>query len=332
MIKSPWIVSTFTRFTLVLLLFAACTRNQGRNPKTPIDSTTAVAPTPSGSAELAPIQKVEADSPPPPKVDFPAELNLRGAVRAIYRRSDGRIWIGGDFDRFVLLLAPNGKSVDADSAQPRVPSVNGPVLSWVEVSDGAVVMGGDFTDIDGAVAGRIAKVHADGSVDREFLQNAGQGFNAPVTQLRVTSQGRILAAGSFTSFNGQSVSYVARLLMDGSWDSSFSTGTEAPVPSSLPSESSGDDVAPAPPSSPAPSSSPSGFHVPEGESVDSDVKGDGPDRHDGHGKRGRGERRDKGDKRDKGEKRYRHDRPDSDRGKKNDHSAIEGNRRTVRAG
>jgi uncharacterized delta-60 repeat protein len=59
----------------------------------------------------------------------------------------------------------------------------------------------------------------------------GDGANAPVNALVVLADQRILAGGEFTSINGCSNAYLARLNVDGSADAAFNpaAGTDGPV-------------------------------------------------------------------------------------------------------
>ncbi|MDQ3748295.1 MAG: hypothetical protein M3367_04650, partial [Acidobacteriota bacterium] len=85
--------------------------------------------------------------------------------------------------------------------------------------DGKVVFAGDFIRVGGVPRVSIARVNADGSPDTTF--NPGTGFNNTVSKILVQSDGKILVAGSFSSYNGTSRLGVARLNADGSLDSAF---------------------------------------------------------------------------------------------------------------
>ncbi len=73
---------------------------------------------------------------------------------------------------------------------------------------------------------RLARLHPDASLDITFLAGLS-GANAPVQTLLVQSAGRLLVGGNFTTFNGVNRSRVARLIADGTLDSSFNPGTAA---------------------------------------------------------------------------------------------------------
>lgn len=95
-----------------------------------------------------------------------------------------------------------------------------PVYDLALQADGKIVIGGAFTAVHGTAINRIARLNADGSLDTTF--NPGTGVSGgPVRALLVQADGKILIGGSFTSFNGTSREYVARLNADGSLDTTF---------------------------------------------------------------------------------------------------------------
>jgi len=86
-------------------------------------------------------------------------------------------------------------------------------------SDGKVVFAGDFVRVGGVPRVSIVRVNSDGSLDTTF--NSGIGFNNTVSKILVQADGKILVAGSFSSYNGAARPAIARLNTDGSLDSSF---------------------------------------------------------------------------------------------------------------
>jgi len=91
---------------------------------------------------------------------------------------------------------------------------------------GRVVIGGDFTQVNGINAGHIARLNADGSMDPTFT-NASASDSVRV--IAIQPDGQILAGGLFTSVNGNTnFNHIARLnSADGSADSSFTPGLGA---------------------------------------------------------------------------------------------------------
>jgi uncharacterized delta-60 repeat protein len=65
----------------------------------------------------------------------------------------------------------------------------------------------------------------EGALDLTF--DIGAGANGTVHAIAVQSDGKIIIAGDFSSYDGNACGRVARLNADGSWDSGFNTGTGA---------------------------------------------------------------------------------------------------------
>jgi uncharacterized delta-60 repeat protein len=93
------------------------------------------------------------------------------------------------------------------------------------LSNGKVLIGGDFSTYDGDTVKCFARLNADGSLDKTF--NTGHVVNGELTKILVQSDGKIIIAGDFTTYRGTSVNRIARLNPDGSIDNSFNIGTGA---------------------------------------------------------------------------------------------------------
>jgi uncharacterized delta-60 repeat protein/gliding motility-associated-like protein len=91
-------------------------------------------------------------------------------------------------------------------------------------SDGKIILGGSFTEIDGDNFGRIARFNSDGTLDITF-NSSGSGFNGSVSVIEVQADDKIIATGNFTSYNGSAVNRIVRLNADGTIDALFSAGT-----------------------------------------------------------------------------------------------------------
>ena len=103
---------------------------------------------------------------------------------------------------------------------------NGKITAIVTQSDGKILIGGYFSSYNGVSRNGIARLHTDGSLDTSF--NPGIGVNDPngyntayINSIAVLSDGKILIAGNFQSFNGVNRMYIARLNANGSLDTSF---------------------------------------------------------------------------------------------------------------
>jgi uncharacterized delta-60 repeat protein len=91
--------------------------------------------------------------------------------------------------------------------------------------DGRVLIGGTFTTVAGQSRPRLARLHADGSLDTSF--NPGTGANDYPRALAVLPDGKILVAGRFTTFNGAAHGRIVRLMPGGAVDPMFNAGSGA---------------------------------------------------------------------------------------------------------
>jgi len=125
----------------------------------------------------------------------------------------------------VLCIAQSG-TLDT-SFDPGAGANNWVISSSIQ-SDGKIIIGGDFTLYDGTARTRIARLNIDGSLDTSF--NPGTGANSRVQTISIQSDGKIIIAGYFSSYNGTSRFGIARLNTDGSLDTSFDPGSGVNLP------------------------------------------------------------------------------------------------------
>jgi uncharacterized delta-60 repeat protein len=90
-------------------------------------------------------------------------------------------------------------------------------------ADGKLLVAGNFTNYNGIAVKRLVRLNIDGSTDTSF--NVGTGFNYMVYSIVVQPDGKIIAAGSFTTYKGVAVNNVIRLLPNGDLDPTFNIGT-----------------------------------------------------------------------------------------------------------
>jgi len=96
----------------------------------------------------------------------------------------------------------------------------------VQPTDGKVVIGGDFTTVNGNTnCNHIARLNVDGSVDPLFNLNGGASHS--VRAIAIQPDGNILIGGLFTNVNGQAASHIARLTPTGLPDATFTPGLGA---------------------------------------------------------------------------------------------------------
>jgi uncharacterized repeat protein (TIGR01451 family)/uncharacterized delta-60 repeat protein len=113
-----------------------------------------------------------------------------------------------------------------DTAFAPNPGFNGDVNSVAVQSDGKILAAGAFTVVNNFPRNSIARLTAGGDIDTAFLNsNSGlTGFNGPVQTMLLQTDQRILTAGPFTKMNGLNRNGLARVMSDGTLDSSFNSG------------------------------------------------------------------------------------------------------------
>ena len=147
------------------------------------------------------------------------------AVFALALQADDKVVIGGAFStfngigrNFIARLNANGT---LDNTFDPGTGANGTVFAVAVQPNGKILIGGDFTSVNGIALTNLARLNANGSVDTSFL--AGTGADSTVRALLVQTDGKILMAGSFTNYAGTAVGRVARLHATGLIDTSFNT-------------------------------------------------------------------------------------------------------------
>jgi uncharacterized delta-60 repeat protein len=97
--------------------------------------------------------------------------------------------------------------------------LNGTVSRLARQTDGKIIVIGDFITANSISKTRFARLNADGTTDNSF--NAGTGFDVAPKGITVQSDGKILAFGDFTNYNGTARVKLIRINSDGSLDTTF---------------------------------------------------------------------------------------------------------------
>lgn len=136
-----------------------------------------------------------------------------------------KVYVGGNFTSY------NGTSINKlvrlningslDTAFDIGSGFNNQITDIAIQSDGKVLVSGYFTTYRGSTQNRIVRLNSDGTKDTSF--DVGTGFNNAPKYLVINAQGKVYAAGLFTTFNGQTRNRVLRLNTDGSLDTGFDT-------------------------------------------------------------------------------------------------------------
>ena len=162
-------------------------------------------------------------------------------VNTISVQADGKILVGGDF----TTLGGGGTgtttrnhigrlNVDGSLDASFNPGANGGVGAIAVQPNGKILVGGSFTSLGGGGTGTITRkyigrLNADGSLDT----NCESETDAPVTDIAVQADGKILVGGLFNNLRDGSVAigrnFIGRFNADGSVDLSFSSEADSTV-------------------------------------------------------------------------------------------------------
>lgn len=163
---------------------------------------------------------------------FDGGLGPDGDVHVITFQGDGKILIGGDFQKVNGLVSPGvarlkkDGSVDTSFSPGRgaefpylvYGALNGKVVSSVLIqADGKLIVTGSFQKFDGKVRRGIVRLNPNGSIDSTFRAVVGgfYTFAGKIDGAVLLPDGRILIAGPFTTVNGYRRASIARLKPDG---------------------------------------------------------------------------------------------------------------------
>ncbi len=162
-------------------------------------------------------------------VTFNPGSGVDGGVSSTNIQSDGKIIIAGAFSSYNGIPRNNIVRINQDGTIDLTfnPGIGTNNIIWTThiQNDGKILIGGNFTSVNGTSINRIARFNADGSIDASF--NPGTGANNYVFSISVQNDGKIILGGQFTLFNGIVKNRIIRLNSDGSIDDSFNIGNGA---------------------------------------------------------------------------------------------------------
>jgi uncharacterized delta-60 repeat protein len=102
------------------------------------------------------------------------------------------------------------------------PVIDGEVFAIAGQSDGKLVVAGSFQKIGETPRNRIARLASNGTLDSSF--DPAGGPDADILALAIQTDQKIIAGGNFEHFSGSARSGVARLLPNGTLDTSYNQG------------------------------------------------------------------------------------------------------------
>ena len=164
-------------------------------------------------------------------------------VLSLAVQSDGKILVGGVYTSFAQNGATTGvirnyiARIGTDGTLDATfnPNANAQVDTTSILSNGTILIGGDFTTLQpiGAAAplaaSHFAILNADGSLDAAFTAGANTPANGQVNALALQPNGQYLVGGTFGPLAGSSSYYFMRCNPDGSFDPSYLVNVDGAV-------------------------------------------------------------------------------------------------------
>lgn len=162
----------------------------------------------------------------PPNNPTPGANNV---VFALVVQPDQRTILAGDFtavntssrNRVARLLSDGQIDTTFNPGSGADNYINAIALQ----TDGRILLGGGFSSYTGVSRNGVARINADGSLDATF--NPGAGVNPgdvvdnAVQAIALQTDGRVVVAGNFTTFNSAPYNRVVRLTATGAADPTF---------------------------------------------------------------------------------------------------------------
>jgi uncharacterized delta-60 repeat protein len=177
------------------------------------------------------IIRLNTDGSYDPSFNIGSGFNTLAIMLGTKIQSDGKILVFGNATSFNGTIVKKIARLNTDGTLDPTFNLTGtgfngsiPIQCMAIQSDGKIVVGGDFSQWNGINGvNKIARLNSNGTFDPTF--NPGTGFNSTVNSISIQQDGKIIAAGAFTAFNGSTSNYITRINIDGTYDSSFNTGS-----------------------------------------------------------------------------------------------------------
>lgn len=150
-------------------------------------------------------------------------------------QSDGKILVGGYFTTYngtssnrIIRLNTDGS---IDTSFNIGTGFNAEVLALEILSDGRIVVGGNFSTFIGSSKNKIVCLNTDGSIN--LSMTFGTGFNLQVSSIAVLPYDKLLVGGMFTTYQGVSYTRFVKLGQTGAVDA-CAPPTPTPTPTRTP--------------------------------------------------------------------------------------------------
>jgi uncharacterized delta-60 repeat protein len=137
-------------------------------------------------------------------------------ITNIVVQPDGKIIISGSFTSYngttINRIARLTSSGTIDGTFTPGTAANNTVNKAILLSDGKIIIVGNFTTYNGTSSKYITRLNADGTLDGTF--SPGSGPSALINTAALQSDGKLLITGSFASYNGTAGLFNKQLILD----------------------------------------------------------------------------------------------------------------------
>ena len=156
-----------------------------------------------------------------------------GAVHADYGAAvavaSGSLWVGGTFrtvngNDALSLARLDLDSGASDTTRYYAAAVQGYVDAMVRLSDGSIVVGGNFLRVNGKTHSNLFRMLSDGTVAQSWVVNT----DSPVLSLAADAT-NLYVGGRFQNIGGTPTNYLAKLSYEGVVDTAFNPDPNSDV-------------------------------------------------------------------------------------------------------
>lgn len=156
---------------------------------------------------------------------------FNNTVTTIFKDSLGKYMMGGQFTTYSGDVVNRITRLNLDGSRDNTfnpgTGASSIVSCFEQQPDGKYLVGGFVTSYNGVTnLGGIIRITSGGTLDTTFDVGPAipSGLNSNVSVIRYLDSGKILIAGLFSRFSGQTVGRMVRLFNDGSRDTTFNSG------------------------------------------------------------------------------------------------------------
>lgn len=155
-----------------------------------------------------------------------------GAVYKTLVAHDGKIMVGGVFNLYGNRPVNNlARLLPSGALDTSFHTGNGPddiVTQIAETKNNEFYISGNFKHVNGQPANGVARLLSNGVLDTLFATGAGPNDGSYVYSILPLADGKLLAGGSFSTFNGYPSKGIIQLLANGAIDAGFKVPAVTP--------------------------------------------------------------------------------------------------------